>query len=105
MPLNQNLNSQLEPETDRCNLAAEPMPVELLSKEELRLLIDLPPTVLESLVSDNSLIEVMRELQRTKPDIKKIKALMPYLSEEARRILPLRDTDKISEAKLQYQRK
>ena len=95
----------VEPETDRSKLAVEPMPTELLSKDEFNLLLDLPQTVLESLVFDNSLIEVMKELQKTKPDIKKMKALMPYLSEEARSILPLRDTDKISEAKSQYQRK
>ena len=95
----------VEPETDRSKLAAEPMPTELLSKEELSLLLDLPPTVLKSLVFNNSFIEVMKELQKTKPDTKKIQAMMPYLSEEARSILPLRDTDKISEAKSQYQRK
>ena len=95
----------VEPSEDRGSLKSEPMPIKLLSKEELTLIAKSPQLIMDSISSENFLSEVMQELEKPKPNLSRLEILMPYLSENARMLLPLRETDKISESKLQYQRK
>ncbi len=71
----------VKPQIDRIKVASELMPIEILTKEELEI------------ISANTNIEM-----------KDIKQKQPFISEELRTLLPLRDTDKISEAKQPYQR-
>ncbi len=76
-----NIEHYVEPHIDRTNIASESMPVGILNKEEL---------------------EVISTI--TKIDLATIKQKLPFISEELRAFLDLRDTDKISEAKQPYQR-
>jgi hypothetical protein len=83
---NANLTPKIEidyyvaPETDRNTLLSEMMPITVLNKEELKIIAE-----------------------KTNIDLKEIKEKMPFISEQMRELLPLRDTDKISETK-PYQR-
>lgn len=70
----------ITPETDRNTLPSEMMPIAVLNKGELKIIAE-----------------------KTNIDLKEIKEKMPFISEQMRELLPLRDTDKISETK-PYQR-
>jgi hypothetical protein len=95
----------VKPSTDRATLKSELMPINLLSKDEFGLITQLPKKILTSLIVSGNVDDLMEELLKTKPNVKQIEKMIPFLSEEARSILSLRDTDKISEAKTPYQRK
>ncbi len=95
----------VEPSVDRATLQSEPMPISLLTKDELNLIGKLSNEILEPLVTNGNIEAVKEELIKTKPNSKKIEIMLPFLSEIARSTLKIRDTDKISEAKSQYQRK
>jgi len=79
---NANSNPQIgidyyvSPETDRNILPSELMPIAILNKDEL------------SIISE-----------KTGISLKEIKQKLPFISEELRLFLHLRDTDKISETK------
>ena len=64
------------PETDRNILPSEPMPISILNKQELTIISEITGIVL-----------------------KELKERLPFISEDLRLFLPLRDTDKISETK------
>lgn len=68
------------PEINRNTLPSEMMPISVLNKEELAIIAE-----------------------KTEIDLKEIKQKIPFVSEEMRAFLSLRDTDKISETK-PYQR-
>ncbi len=70
----------VSPEIDRNTLTSEMMPISVLNRAEL------------DIIAKNENL-----------DVKEIKQKMPFISEEMRGLLPLRDTDKISETK-PYQR-
>ena len=70
----------VSPETDRNTLSSELMPISVLNKEEL------------SITS-----------AKTGIVLKEIKQKIPFITEDLKLFLPLRDTDKISETK-PYQR-
>jgi hypothetical protein len=71
----------IEPQLDRSRKLSEMMPINILNKDELGILS-----------------------KQIKIDLKELKEKLPFVSEELRAFLPLRDTDKISEAKQPYQR-
>ncbi|MCU0445070.1 MAG: MamI family restriction endonuclease [Microscillaceae bacterium] len=71
----------VSPEKDRNSLPSEAMPIDILNKQELAIIAE-----------------------KTKIDLQELKQKSPLINEELRRLLPLRGTDKISEAKQQYQR-
>jgi ribosomal protein L37E len=75
-----SIDYYVSPETDRSILPSELMPISILNKDEL------------SIISE-----------KTGITLKEIKQKVPFISEDLRAFLPLRDTDKISETK-PYQR-
>jgi hypothetical protein len=72
----------VEPAIDRSEIIAEPMPVGLLSKDE-------------QLIIANKL----------KIEISDLKEEVPFINEDLRAILPLRENEKITEAKQPYKRR
>lgn len=92
----------IQPNENRASVPSELMPSELLSKDEwLFLLENVPPELWKVDIETAVLIE---ESKSKKLKIKQLNALLPFISEEIRAYLPLRDTDKISVSKSPYQR-
>jgi hypothetical protein len=96
----------VKPDTDRNTLKAEKMPSVLLGQEELKALLKvIEKSKMESLISKgynySDLIEVSKCAKLNK---KILFEILPYLDEETRKSLPLRDTDKISTSKTAYSR-
>ena len=97
----------VEPNTDRSQLRSEDMPSTLLNVEELQVLADHANTdVVAPLLANGFSFEDFRQLTSEdkvkKPDLIKI---LPFLDQEARSVLPLRDTDKIATEKVKYRRR
>ncbi|WP_176714636.1 hypothetical protein, partial [Alishewanella sp. HH-ZS] len=97
----------VEPEQDRELLTPELMPTFLLSKDELIILADDANSyIIESLLKNGKSFSDFKEQVFKKSINKKlISEMLPYLDYRARALLPLRDTDKISESKAKYQRR
>lgn len=95
------------PETDREILTPELMPISLLGKDELNILADDANFyIIESLLKSEKCFNDFKEIVFKKNMNKKLLAeILPYLDHRARDLLPLRDTDKISESKAKYQRR
>lgn len=92
----------IQPEKDRSLVASELMPSKLLNKDEWQLLLKYVPVELWNLSDEaNDFIENNKSKNLK---IKELSALIPFISEDIRAYLPLRDTDKISESKSPYQR-
>jgi hypothetical protein len=88
------------PEADRSMIDSELMPVDLLSKEELRDLVHTAPAhELESAPVSKDIVESSRELRQDRAQY------ITHLTEELRARLPLRDTDRIATAKAPYVRR
>jgi hypothetical protein len=92
----------VKPNVNRALLPSELMPSKLLSKEEWQYLFENVPLNLwvkmgiSKAILDNITSKALK--------IKELILLIPFISEEFRAYLPLRDTDKISEAKIPYLR-
>lgn len=102
-----NIDLLIPPDFDREELTPDPMPTILLAKEELELLAqDKYQYIVNSLLINGKTHNDFKAITGKK-SISKIKLAetLPYLDQRARDILPLRDTDKISEAKGTYQRR
>lgn len=95
------------PDADRELLMPEPMPISLLGTEELKILADNKNKyIINSLLDKGKTYESFIEIVSKKSINKeKLSDVLPYLDQRARDLLPLRDTDKISEAKEKYQRR
>jgi hypothetical protein len=92
----------MPPQQNRAFMRSELMPSELLNKEEWQFLVQNVPSELWNLGTEiNEFIEKSK-LKNLK--IKELSALVPFISEEIRAYLPLRDTDKISVSKSPYLR-
>lgn len=109
---NANRNPHIEiekyiyPNVDRSPLPSEDMPSYLLNQEEWRIILQkIPNDLLIKYLNSKNLDKLLNEQQQIKPNLKNMATLLPYISEEIRHYLPLRDTDKITEIKLPYQRK
>lgn len=108
---NENPEIQIDllipPDQDRSILASEPMPTSLLGLDEITILTsDKNKGIVEKQMTDghnfNDLIELTKKKSLNKMQLGKI---LPYIDEETRELLPLRDTDKISVEKVKYVRR
>lgn len=90
----------VEPELDRTSIESVPMPTDLLSEEELNIVIkNCDPTHLLKMIHGKSIEDFL------KLTFKEKKTCLPKIDEMLRSYLPLRDTDKISVAKNEYTRR
>jgi len=99
------INTYIEPNQDRSSLIATPMPILLLKKEELEVLIK-HQDLIEPQISKGYTFNDFKNLVLSKKINKdKLIKILPFINQESRMILPLRDTDKISTSKKKYQRR
>lgn len=94
-----------EPAFDRSKLPAEPMPTSLLYMDELQILLDkVPKRKLSSQINGDydSFSKICKSHKLDKTTLLKV---LPFIDEETRAYLPLRDTDRPSEAKSAYIRR
>jgi predicted RNA-binding Zn-ribbon protein involved in translation (DUF1610 family) len=93
----------VEPHQDRSVLIPEPMPTTLLSIEEWNQLIDSTSELtLSSQIAEG---RTYKELIENKQNKTEMVSILPFINENTRRFLDLRDTDKVSEAKTTYIRR
>lgn len=96
----------VEPDFDRSRLPVEQMPTALLGIEECVMLTKIPQNNISPQITRgynySDFINLFREKKLEKKALLKI---LPFIDENTRRYLPLRDTDKISEAKTAYTRR
>lgn len=99
------IDHYVEPDFDRNKLPVEPMPTLLLGIEELCILIDKVQErkLASHIKGDYSIFAKLCKAHKI--DKKMLVNMLPYIDEEMRACLPLRDTDKISEAKTAYTRR
>ncbi len=102
-----DINFYVQPEADRSPLIPEPMPSNLLSMDEVRVLADPGNEYMVSpLMATGSTFSDLQELASQKRlNKKKLQEILPFLDESSRSVLQLRDTDKISESKSLYRRR
>lgn len=102
-----NIDLLVEPELDRQTLTPEPMPISLLNKNELNILADEANRhIVEKLLKNGKSFNEFKDLVLKKStNTVLISEFIPYLDCLARDLLPLRDTDKISESNTKYQRR
>ena len=95
------------PEENRSTLASEPMPIELLSHDELRqIVIQENEYEISSQLQNGYSFDSLKELiLKKKLDKQEVKKALPFINQNTRDRLILRDTDKIAEEKQKYQRR
>lgn len=93
----------VEPHQDRSLLIPEPMPTNLLSIEEWNILIDTASEyTLNSQITEG---RTYQELIDNRQNKSHMVSILPFINENTRRFLGLRDTDKVAEAKVAYIRR
>ncbi|KAF3978704.1 MAG: MamI family restriction endonuclease [Methylococcales symbiont of Iophon sp. n. MRB-2018] len=95
------------PDTDRGTLEVEKMPTSLLSVDELRLLTA-PENqyAIEAQLQNGKTFDDFVSISAKKSVNKKLlKETLPYINQQTRDLLLLRDTDKIAEEKMKYKRR
>lgn len=97
----------VSPEEDRSTLTSEPMPIELLNHDELRQIVDRENEYeISSQLQNGYSFDALNELiSRKKLDKHEVKKALPFINQNTRARLLLRDTDKIAEEKQKYQRR
>ena len=98
-----DIDFYVEPNQDRSLLTPEPMPTSLLTVDEWNHLIDSASEyTLNSQISEGRTYAELLENRQNKSEMV---AILPFINENTRRFLDLRDTDKVSEAKATYIRR
>ncbi len=98
-----NIDFYVQPNQDRSLLIPEPMPTSLLSVEEWNQLLDSASEyTLTSQIVEGKTYKELIEKRNNKSDLASI---LPFINENTRNYLDLRDTDKVSEAKATYVRR
>lgn len=98
-----DIDFYVEPNQDRSLLTPEPMPTSLLTVGEWNHLIDSASEyTLNSQISEGRTYAELLENRQNKSEMV---AILPFINENTRRFLDLRDTDKVSEAKAPYIRR
>lgn len=100
-----NIDFLVNPEQDRQELNSEPMPISLLSQEEIKLLISISREIVEPQLIDIEYNSFIRKISTDKIDKKFLIKHIPFIDEITRSHFQLRDTDIIVEAKTTYQRR
>jgi hypothetical protein len=95
------------PDADRESLIPELMPTSLLSIEELATLADPKNqyTLNPQLIQGKTFKDLASIASKKAINKSKLKETLPYINSNARYLLSLRDTDKISEEKEKYKRR
>lgn len=107
---NQKPNIEIEqyiyPHEDRNNYPSEAMPSNLITKEEWNIILNkIPNSLLNNFLDIDKINTLLKESNKAKPNLKNMEILLPFISEEMRSFLPLRDTVKVTEVRQPYQRK
>lgn len=98
------LDYYIEPEKNRNTLTSELMPIELLNKTEIKYFtIQTPLEYIEQILLTGYSIEDY-ERAKNNNDIDSISAMLPYISEQVRSFLSLREVGQIRVAKIPYKR-
>lgn len=98
-----DIDFYVEPNVDRSSLIPEPMPTSLLTVEEWDFLINSAPEyTLNAQITEGRTYNELIENRQNKSEMSSI---LPFINENTRRFLDLRDTDKVSEAKTTYFRR
>ena len=98
-----NITHFVEPNIDRSILIPELMPTILLSQIEINLLIKkVPKYVISPQIIQGSDYKTLVKNKKTK---NKFATILPFINELTRSYLNLRDTDKVTEAKIKYTRR
>lgn len=102
-----NIKLLVSPNESRKNLIAEKMPTNILKKNELLTLADHDNqnTLKHLFINNKNQNDLKRICQGTSINKKNLSETLPFLDEQARSILGLRDTDKISTARTAYSRR
>jgi hypothetical protein len=97
----------VKPDEDRSILEPEKMPINLLTHEELKQFIAISSgDIIKAQIKNNlNYNDVFNLINAQKLDKKALFEAIPYLDEQARLFLPLRDTDIIKVAKETYFRR
>ena len=95
------------PDTNRGTLEVEKMPTSLLSIDELRLLTASENQyVIEAQLQNGKTFDDIVSISAKKSVNKRLlKEALPYINQQTRYLLLLRDTDKIAEEKMKYKRR
>lgn len=101
------VNHYIDPDSDRVNIPSEPMPTSLLTIDELFTVIHNAPSdlVSDSLQEPYTLSDFRRAAATSMPNSGDLAAMLPFINEDLRYYLPLRNTDKISVSKEKYARR
>lgn len=100
-----NLDYYIEPHLDRNTLSSELMPTSLLNNMEIQYLVDnVQVEIIQSLLNNNYTKDNYINAKAQK-DIKLIKKMIPFISEEVRAYLSLREVGQIRQAKTPYKRR
>ena len=95
----------IQPEVNREQLVSVDMPSEILTLDEIALLLKkAKPEELVTYPKDGKSLEKLKEAVRA-GDINAAQKLLPTINEALKSYLPLRDTDIIAVAKKKYQRR
>lgn len=102
-----HIDHYVEPDFNRNKLLAEKMPTDLLDADELlTILRKVSPEKLSTQITKGYRCSDLATIFRGhKIDKDALQKMLPFIDEETRMCLPLRDTDKISEAKTAYTRR
>ncbi len=97
----------VSPKEDRSTLISEPMPIELLNHDELRTIVAQENEYeINYQLKNGYTFDTFNELiSKKKLDKEEVKKALPFINENTRARLLLRDTDKIAEEKQKYQRR
>jgi len=100
-----NLEYYVESHIDRSNLPSELMPISLLNNMEIQYFIDnVPIQNIEPLLQKDYTIDDFLKAKNTK-NTKFIKQIIPFISEDIRQHLSLREVGQIRQAKTPYKRR
>ena len=96
----------VDPAKDRSELTVESMPTALINMDELKILTkEENRNIIEPQLNSGTFIELRNLTMKKNINKKKLIQLLPFINQEARALLDLRDTDTIAIAKTTYKRK
>lgn len=97
----------VEPNKDRKNIQSESMPIRILNLKEMKALFNLAPKKIleQNIIKGKKYKDIQNIISKDSFSIKEIETIIPYINEELRNYLPLRDTDKTFSIKTKHIRK
>jgi hypothetical protein len=110
--INANSNPQLkishyiEPSVERADIRSEQMMTDLLTDSEIKILLNDAPDnlIINNLMEPYNLVNLRNLITNSKINREDLRSILPFIDEDLRAYLSLRDTDKISVAKEKYTR-